>query len=93
MTTEAQLVNNVAKEGEMLGKRKFYYLIDRLTVEAGYQLRGSLMEIRAIHDVKAFPTEGILEVTAKRDVEEEVMVACKIAGLGFRTRVDKRHLK
>lgn len=79
----------------MLGMRKpkqYYFLIDNLNENSAVKLKQSLKEISFITNLKTSLSAGILEVTAKQNPEDQVKMACKIAGCGFRTAVNRKQL-
>jgi len=78
---------------QAMGKKKsFYYVIDGLTQSNGETLKKALSPVSDIHSVTVRPQEGIVEVIASRNVEQEVKVACEVAGTTFRVRAKKRQL-
>jgi hypothetical protein len=76
----------------MAKKKSFYYVIDGLDAEKGETLKNALSPVSDIHSVTVRPREGLVEVIAVRNVEQEVKVACEVAGTSFRIRAKKRQL-
>jgi hypothetical protein len=77
----------------MFGKKTYFYLIDRLTLETGKPIREALLALDGVEEVKIHPNEGILAVKSKRDMEEQVNNACNMAGLSFRTKVNPKQFR
>jgi hypothetical protein len=75
----------------MAGK-SFYYLIDNLTGDRAVKISNALKAVSEVLEVKASASQGIIEVKATRDVEEQVKMACSIAGTTFRTRMSRKSL-
>ena len=72
--------------------RAFFYLIDGLTSEKAVRLKRALEQVTDIIGVIVRPSHGVLEVQSNRDVEDEVKMACSLAGTSFRVRIKKRSL-
>ena len=72
----------------MLGKAKVYtFLVDKLTLENGEVLRRAIMSVEAVQDAQIKVKAGVVEVRAKKDIEEEFKIACSVAKCTFRSRV------
>lgn len=76
----------------MLVKKWYYYMIDGLKDGHVASLRSTLSMVPDIHDISISPARGLISVKARRDVADEVAMACQIAGTRFRTRVSKSEL-
>ena len=72
--------------------KPFYYLIDGLNPEKGEQIRQSLKALMEVDDARFSVNQGVVEVFAKKDMEDQVRLACTVAGTGFRTKVKKKDL-
>lgn len=71
----------------MLGRKQFCYIVDGLTEEKAALLRKSLAIVSAITKAQVDVSRSTVEVEARRDVADEVRVACDVAGVRFRTRL------
>jgi hypothetical protein len=76
----------------MAKEKSFYYIIDGLNADNAELLKKALSPVHDISSVTVRTREGLLEVIAPRNVEQEVKVACEVAGTRFRVRAKKRHL-
>jgi hypothetical protein len=72
--------------------RSFYYLVDGLTTERGERLKRALEQVPSVTGVIIRPTHGTVEVQSNRDPEDNVKMACAIAGTVFRVKINKRSL-
>jgi hypothetical protein len=70
----------------MFGPRKFHYLVDGMTEESAVVLRKSLTIIPDVKTVHVSPGRSMIEVEARRDVADQVRLACEVAGVHYRTR-------
>ncbi|WP_455381814.1 hypothetical protein [Salinispira pacifica] len=70
----------------MFKSRSFYYIVDKLTVERAQVIRKGLEAIAGIEAVKITVNRGMVEIRAKRDMEEQVQLACQVSGAIYRTR-------
>ena len=70
-----------------------YYLLDNLTKQNAAVLQNSLRIVPAISSAVVDIPQGLLQVQSKNDVEEEVKLACDVAGILFRTKVNKRDFR
>ena len=72
----------------MLGKPKLYrYIVDNLTAESAEIISKSLRALREVSGIAVHPNRGTVEIHAKRDMEDQVRMACDIAKVPFRTRM------
>ncbi len=72
----------------VIGKPKlFRYVIDMLDTESAEIIAKSLRALPDISGVAVHPNRGTVEIRAKRDMEEQVRMACDIAKVRFRTRM------
>jgi hypothetical protein len=71
----------------MFGKRRYVYLVDGLTDERAAVMRNSLGIVGEIATVQIAASRSMIEVEASRDVEDQIRVACDVAGVHFRTRI------
>ena len=72
----------------MFGVNSYLYLIDSLTSANGNVLKKALETVPGIKSVAVSPVKGLIEVKAKSDVTESVKIACTVAGVKLRTRVN-----
>lgn len=70
-----------------------YYLLDNLTKQNAAVLQNSLKIVPAISSAVTDVPQGLLQVQAKSDVEEEVKLACGVAGVLYRTKIKKRDFR
>jgi hypothetical protein len=70
--------------------KRYYYLLDNLTMENAESLKKALKVTPAITGVDTKVRQGVLEVSASRDPLAAVKMACEIAGIGFRTAIKKK---
>jgi hypothetical protein len=68
------------------GKR-YAYILDGLTEEKGEIIAKGLRAIPDIFEVEVMPNRGVVQVRARKDVEDQVRIACDIAKARFRTKV------
>lgn len=71
----------------MFGPKSFAYIVDGLTDQSAALLKKSLSIVSDIKSVAVDPGRGTVEVKAYRDVEDNIRVACDVAGITFRTRL------
>ena len=71
----------------MFGKKVFRYLVDGLTEEKAVVVRKGLSVVSAIRSAIVDVGRGTIEAESSRDVEQDVRVACDVAGIRFRTRL------
>ncbi len=76
----------------MLMKKWYYYMVDGLKDGHVTSLRSTLTMVPEIYEVSVSPARGLISVKAKRDVTDEITMACQIAGTRFRARVSKNEL-
>ena len=70
-----------------------YFLLDNLTKQNTAVLQNSLRTVPTIASAVVDIPQGLLQVQAKSDVEEEVNLACDVSGVLFRTKVKKRDFR
>ncbi|TVR32777.1 MAG: hypothetical protein EA404_06680 [Spirochaetaceae bacterium] len=79
---------SVVSSSGMLGKPQVYrYVVDMLTPENAEIIARSLRIIPDISGVAVHPRRGTVEIKARRDMQQQVRMACDIAKARFRTRV------
>lgn len=71
----------------MLGRKHYHYIVDGLTDEKAALLKKSLTIVPDIRAAEVSASRGTVDVEARRDVADEVRVACDVAGVTFRTRM------
>lgn len=74
----------------MARKTNFLYLVDGITAEKADKLRNALLISDRIEDVSVKLNSGVVNITASRDPESELKMACTVAGCIFRMKVSKR---
>jgi hypothetical protein len=67
--------------------------LDNLTKQNASVVQNSLKTVPSISSAVVDIPQGLLQVQAKGDVEEEVKLACDVAGVLFRTKVKKRDFR
>ncbi|MFP4563636.1 MAG: hypothetical protein ACLFRY_10050 [Spirochaetia bacterium] len=70
-----------------------YYLLDNLTKQNAAVLQNSLKIVPDITSAVADVPKGLLQVQARKGVEEQVKLACEVAGILFRTKISKRDFR
>jgi hypothetical protein len=76
-----------------MGKGKPYgYLLDGLTPERGEVMKKALRAIPEIKSITIRAGEGIVQVMATRDPENQIKLACDVAGCIFRLKLGKGQL-
>lgn len=73
----------------MFKSKPFYYLVDKLDADAAEILRKALTAIPGIENVKVSVNRGMVEIGAKRDMADQVRIACEVAGALYRTRIQR----
>ncbi|MDC7227329.1 MAG: hypothetical protein PQJ61_11260 [Spirochaetales bacterium] len=68
----------------------YTYLVDNITAQNAELLRKALLSNTKIIDVAVKLNSGVVVVTASKDPEAEIKMACSIAGCIFRMKVSKR---
>ncbi|GAG84135.1 unnamed protein product [marine sediment metagenome] len=72
--------------------RTFYYLVDSLDRSIAADIRSALDTISGIESINMRLNENIIEVHSLRDVEEQLTMACIVAGTTLRTKVKKKDI-
>ncbi len=70
----------------MLRRRSFHYLVDGLTADKAAILRRSLAILPEVYAVEVSVGRGTVEVQARRDLADQVRLACSVAEVHYRTR-------
>lgn len=65
----------------------YRYVVDMLTHESAAIISKSLSAIPDVLGVTVHPRRGLVEVKARRNLEEQVRMACGIARVTYRTRM------
>lgn len=74
-----------------MAKGKIYtYLVDKLTLENAEVLKKAIKAIPSVDDVQIKVNAGVVEVASRKEVEQEVSMACSIAKCVLRTKVSGR---
>lgn len=66
--------------------KPYFYLVEKLTKEKADILHRSLRIVAGIEDLNVSVGRSMVELTALRDVEDEVRLACDVAKVVYRTR-------
>jgi len=74
----------------MLRTKEYTYLVDKLTLNNGETLRKALSSVSGVESVQVKVNSGLVVVVAKRDVEQELIMACGVTGSAFRTKVSAK---
>ncbi len=72
----------------MFGVNTYLYLIDSLNNENAKILKKALETVPDIKSVIVSPVKGLVEIKAKSDVTESLKLACSVAKVKLRTKVD-----
>ncbi|MEW5815928.1 MAG: hypothetical protein AB1798_11120, partial [Spirochaetota bacterium] len=62
----------------------YYYLVDKMNRENMEVLKKSLKTVPEISEVFIRLNEGIIDVRASKEVEQQVKMACQVAGTTYR---------
>lgn len=73
----------------MFGTNTYIYLIDSLDANNAKVLKTALETVPEIKSVLVSPLKGLVEVQAKFDVTDSVKIACSVAGVKLRTKVNR----
>ncbi|MBI9102940.1 MAG: hypothetical protein JEY99_11025 [Spirochaetales bacterium] len=74
-----------------MARNKIYtYLIDSLNMGNAESLKLAIKSVPSVEEVFIKVKSGVIEVTSKKDVEQEIAMACTVAGCALRTRVSMR---
>lgn len=68
------------------GKR-YAYIVDGLTPEKGEIIAKGLRAVPDVFEVDVLPNRGVVQVRARKDVEDQIRIACDIAKTRFRTKM------
>jgi copper chaperone CopZ len=63
------------------------YLVDGLTEEKAQAMVASLRNLNEVEGVDVSVSRATVRVKSKRDLEDQVKIACDIAGVKYRTKV------
>jgi copper chaperone CopZ len=63
------------------------YLVDGLTEEKAQAMVSSLRNLNEVEGVDVSVSRATVRVKSKRDLEDQVKIACDIAGVKYRTKV------
>ena len=76
----------------MARSTKQYFILDKLDRESGDIMKKSLTALPEVNGFRYDLQKGMIEVDAGRDVEDQVKLACDVAGTIFRIRVKKNQV-
>ena len=74
----------------MLRAKEYTYLVDKLTAANGEALRKALSSVAGVESVQVKINSGLVVAVAKRDIEQELIMACGVTGSIFRTKVSAK---
>ena len=77
----------------MLVTNTYYYLIDSLNSDNAKILKKALETVPNIKSVAVSPLKGLVEIKAKSDVTDSLKLACSVAGVKLRTKVDQSKIR
>jgi hypothetical protein len=63
------------------------YLVDGLTEEKAQAMVASLRGLNEVEGVDVSVSRSTVRVKSRRDLEDQVKLACDVAGVKYRTRV------
>jgi len=63
------------------------YLVDGLDEERAQAMAASLRGLSEVEGVDVSVTRATVRVKSKRDLEDQIKIACDVAGVKFRTKV------
>ncbi len=69
---------------------KYLYLVDGINADKADKLQKAMLISDRISDVNIKINSGMVAVTASKDPEQELKMACPIAGCTFRMKVSKK---
>ena len=72
----------------MFGVNNYLYLIDSLNNTNAKVLKTALETVPGVKSVAVSPTRGLVEIKAKSDITESLKLACTVAGVKLRTRIN-----
>jgi len=67
----------------------YLYLIDSLNNENAVILKKALETVPEIKSVAVSPLKGLLEIKSRTDVTDSVKLACSVAKVKLRTKVNR----
>ena len=71
-----------------MSQGKLYgYIVDGLTQQKAVLLEKGLRAVADVFEVSVQPSRGVVQVRARRDVEDQVRLACDISKTRFRTKM------
>ena len=76
----------------MAKEKKYYYIVDKLNRNSVPVLKSALETVPEILEVIIRVHEGVLQVRATKDVEQQIKMTCIVSGTPFRTRIKKKDL-
>ena len=68
----------------------YIYLVDGITADKAEKLRKAMLIDQNITDVSVKLNSGIISITASKDPQTALKMACSIAGCIFRMKVSKK---
>jgi hypothetical protein len=71
----------------VFGPRTYSYVVDQLTEKNAPFIKKSLDALSHVSAVSVEPKRNMVRVKARKDVTEQVKMACELARAQFRTKV------
>ena len=72
----------------MFKTNTYLYLIDSLNTTNAATLKKALETVPGIKSVAVSTIKGLVEIKAKHDVTDSLKIACSVAGVKLRTKVN-----
>ena len=66
----------------------YFYLIDSLNHDNAKILKTALETVPGVKSVAVSPLKGLVEIKARNDITDSVKLACSVAKVKLRTKVD-----
>jgi len=71
----------------------YIYLIDSLNKDNAIILKKALETVPEIKSIVISPVKGLVEIKAKSDITDSLKLACSVANVKLRTKVDPGKLR
>lgn len=72
--------------------KPYFYLVDGLTDDRARIIHKGLSIIGDIAEVQVDVTRSMVRIQGYRDVQDQVKLACDVAGAHFRSRATRRNM-
>lgn len=70
--------------------KEFTYLVDKLTMTNADILGKAMKSVAGVEEVQVRVNSGVVVIIGKKDVEQELIMACNVSGSIFRTKVSAK---